>query len=70
MTNEIHTCPELMDYIQQVGFLPLLTTPEQLLGRNACQCTHTSQESFDLMFNHLKSLLPDATDKQIIKLLK
>ena len=23
MTNEIHTCPELMDYIQQVGFLPL-----------------------------------------------
>jgi hypothetical protein len=48
----------------------LLTTPEQLLGRNACQCTHTPQESFDLMFNHLKSLLPDATDKQIIKLLK
>jgi hypothetical protein len=24
MTNETHSCSELMDYIQQVGFLPLL----------------------------------------------
>ena len=24
MTAQIHSCPELMDYIQQVGFLPLL----------------------------------------------
>jgi hypothetical protein len=22
--GEIHSCPELMDYIQEVGFLPLL----------------------------------------------
>ena len=22
--DEIHSCPELMDYIQEVGFLPLL----------------------------------------------
>ncbi len=55
----------------------LLTTPEQLLGRDACTAPslpegkgRTAKESFERMFEHLKSLLPGATDQQIIKLIK
>ena len=47
----------------------LLTTPEQLLGREACQCERTPEESFLRMFAHLQKLLPQAPDKQIRKLL-
>ncbi len=48
----------------------LLTTPEQLLGREACRCPRTPQESFDRLFLHFKSLLPQATNKQIMRLIK
>lgn len=48
----------------------LLTTPEELLGVEACECSHTPEESYRLMFNHLHQLLPQATEKQIQKLLK
>ena len=100
--GEIHSCPELMDFIQEVGFLPLLdsgirgysaedvvdednryvvfddggwdwpllTTPESLLGRELCRCKRTPEESFERMFEHLRRLLPNATEKQITKLIK
>ena len=58
----------------------LLTTPESLLGREMCQTSPpsplskgrggTPQESFERMFEHLRRLLPEATDKQITKLIK
>jgi hypothetical protein len=48
----------------------LLTTPETLLGEEACQCERTPEESYERMHQHLSALLPSATDKQIIKLLK
>ena len=48
----------------------LLTTPEQLLGKEACQCDCTPEESLERMLNHLKGLLPRATEKEIIKLIK
>ena len=48
----------------------LLTTPESLLGRDACRCERTPQESFERMKAHLRQLLPEATDKQIEKLIK
>lgn len=48
----------------------LLTTPERLLGRDKCFCPRTPQESFNRMFVHLKSLLPEASDQSIEKLLK
>lgn len=48
----------------------LLTTPERLLGREACACARTPQESYQLMAAHLSRLLPHATEKQISKLLK
>ena len=48
----------------------LLTTPEQLLGRNHSHCQCTPQESFDKMLSHLRSIIPNASDKQLQKLLK
>ena len=47
----------------------LLTTPEALLGREACRCEHTPQESYQRMLAHFKELLPKATEKQIKKLI-
>jgi len=48
----------------------LLTTPEQLLGVKACQCERTPEESYQRMAEHLSKLLPQATEKQIQKILK
>ena len=47
----------------------LLNTPEDLYGREACQCNRTSLESYQRIFKHLKEILTDASDKQIIKLI-
>ena len=47
----------------------LLNTPEELYGREVCQCNRTPQESYQRIFEHLKEILPDASDKQIIKLI-
>ena len=43
----------------------LLNTPEDLYGREACQCNRTPMESYQRIFEHLKEILPDASDKQI-----
>ena len=48
----------------------LLTTPEQLLGKEACLCDRTPEESFERILTHLKGLLPRASEKEIIKLIK
>lgn len=48
----------------------LLTTPERLIGKEACLCDRSPEESFQRMSDHLHKLLPDATEKQITKLLK
>jgi len=48
----------------------LLTTPEQLLGREACVCERSAEESYQRMAEHLALLLPHATEKQIAKLIK
>ena len=47
----------------------LLNTPEELYGRESCQCNHTPRESYQRILEHLKEILPDASDKQIIKLI-
>ena len=47
----------------------LLNTPEDLYGKEACQCNRTPEESYQRIFKHLKEILPDASDKQIIKLI-
>lgn len=48
----------------------LLSTPEQLLGKEACQCDRTPEESLALMLDHLRRLLPRASEQQIKKLIK
>ena len=48
----------------------LLTTTEQLYGREACQCPRTPEESFRRLVTHLTALLPEATEKQILKLIR
>ena len=47
----------------------LLTTPELLLGEDACRCEHTPEESKQRLLAHLKTLLPEASDKQILRII-
>ena len=47
----------------------LLNTPECLYGKDSCHCSRTPEESYQRIFNHLRSILPEATDKQIAKLI-
>ena len=48
----------------------LLTTPENLFGASACERDCTPDKSYQRMAAHLHSLLPEAAEKQIAKLLK
>ena len=47
----------------------LLTTPEQLLGREACRCNRTPVESQQRMLARLKALLPEASESQLLRLI-
>ena len=47
----------------------LLTTPERLFGRDACQCDRSPEESRRRLLSHLRELLPHATDRQLDRLL-
>ena len=48
----------------------LLTTPERLYGKEICTCPRTPEESLERMRSHFRSFLPEASDSQIMKLLK
>lgn len=48
----------------------LLTTPEQLFGRDHYHCDRSPEESFQRMTEHFRQLLPKASQQQIRKLLK
>ena len=48
----------------------LLTTPEQLYGEDVCRCNHSPEESFERMMNQVRKVCPDATTKQITRLLR
>ncbi|MBQ1800741.1 MAG: hypothetical protein II011_08340, partial [Prevotella sp.] len=47
----------------------LLTTPEQLYGKSACQCSRSPEESFHRLLAHFKTILPQATESQLLKLI-
>lgn len=47
----------------------LLTTPEQLYGRDACHCDRTPQESYARLLDHFHTLLPDASPRHIKRLI-
>ena len=48
----------------------LLTTPEQLYGRDFCQCERSPEDSFERMVGHMRKMLPNADERQLIKMLK
>jgi hypothetical protein len=48
----------------------LLTTPERLLGREECRCDYSPEESYNKMLAHLRTILPQASEKQIQRLIK
>ena len=56
----------------------LLNTPENLLGREAClpysdeayTVLRSPDESYERIFAHLQAILPDATEKELKKLIK
>ena len=48
----------------------LLTTPELLLGRESCLCDCPPEESLQRMTAQLHQILPRATERQIMKMLK
>ena len=47
----------------------LLTTPEALYGREACTAEHSPEESFLRLTAHFRNILPEATDRQIKRLI-
>lgn len=47
----------------------LLNTPEALYGRGACLTDRTPEESYQRIYDHLHAILPEATDKQIRRLI-
>lgn len=47
----------------------LLTTPEQLLGREACHCERSPEESYQRLLAHFQQILPGASQKQIERLI-
>ena len=47
----------------------LLNTPEELYGKEKCLCEWTPEESSQRIYEHLKKILPDASNKQILKLI-
>ena len=47
----------------------LLNTPEDLFGKSACECACSPEESYERIKEHLHQLLPDASEKQLEKLM-
>ena len=47
----------------------LLTTPEQLLGRDTCHCERSPEESYQRLLAHFQQILPGASQKQIERLI-
>lgn len=47
----------------------LLTTPESLFGRDACRPNRTAEESRQRLTEHLKKILPNATERLIERII-
>ena len=47
----------------------LLTTPESLYGRDAAYTPNTPEESYARLLEHFRKILPEASDKQVRKLI-
>ena len=47
----------------------LLNIPEELYGKETCQCERNPEESYQRIWTHLKKILPEATDRQLSKMI-
>ena len=47
----------------------LLNTPEALYGKAACQSMCGPEESYRRILEHMKQVLPEATEKQLVKMI-
>ena len=47
----------------------LLNPPESLYGKEACKCERSAEASFERLVSQFEKILPDATEKQILKLI-
>ncbi|MBR6031885.1 MAG: hypothetical protein IKP36_08000 [Bacteroidaceae bacterium] len=47
----------------------LLNTPEALYGKEACTCSCTPEVSYKRLYEQFKKILPEATERQILKLI-
>lgn len=47
----------------------LLNTPEALYGKEVCKCERTAEASCQRIINQLKTILPEATEKQVLRLI-
>ena len=47
---------------------PLLTTSETLMGRDGFRCPRMPQESYERLLAHFRTLLSEASEKQILRL--
>ena len=47
----------------------LLTTPEQLYGVAACQCSRSPEESFQRMLTYMQTILPQVSEKALRRIL-
>jgi len=47
----------------------LLNTPEALYGNENCQCPLTPEESYQKIYDHFRKILPQVSDKQIMRLI-
>ena len=47
----------------------LLTTPERLLGKEMCQCDSSPEQSRELIAQHLRHILPTASETQIDRII-
>ena len=48
----------------------LLTTPEALYGRESCQCQRSPAESYARVLSKLRSVVPQASEKELEKLVR
>ena len=48
----------------------LLTTPEVLYGRDSCQCQRSPAESYAKVLSKLRSVVPQASEKELEKLVR
>lgn len=46
----------------------LLNTPEALYGKEACTCSRSAEDSFRRLVGQFRKILPEATEKQSLKL--